>query len=130
MLVFTAICAPSIIVLKPKFHFLLHIPFFIRRFGPALLYSTERFESFNKVFRLASVHSNRQAPSRDIAGTFADLERVRHIATGGYWLKPTGKPQCAGKGILRMMEKPEYVKLLGIRVEKKNTLGIFFLKLS
>ncbi|KAJ7104555.1 hypothetical protein C8R43DRAFT_1092206 [Mycena crocata] len=29
----TCKCSPSILILKPKFHFLLHLPYFIRRFG-------------------------------------------------------------------------------------------------
>ncbi|KAF7324217.1 hypothetical protein MSAN_02533900 [Mycena sanguinolenta] len=32
-----------------------------------------------------SRHSNHQAPSRDIAAKFADLDRVKHILSGGYW---------------------------------------------
>ncbi|KIL54693.1 hypothetical protein M378DRAFT_41494, partial [Amanita muscaria Koide BX008] len=70
---------------KPKFHFLVHLPRFIKRFGPALLYSTERYESFNHVFRLCSIHSNRKAPSRDICRAFALQDTVKHIVTGGYW---------------------------------------------
>ncbi|KAH7903913.1 hypothetical protein BJ138DRAFT_972910, partial [Hygrophoropsis aurantiaca] len=37
----SAQCAPSILISKAKFHFLLHIPAYIRRFGPAVLFSTE-----------------------------------------------------------------------------------------
>ncbi|KDN46955.1 hypothetical protein RSAG8_04032, partial [Rhizoctonia solani AG-8 WAC10335] len=81
----TAICSPSILLSKPKFHFLVHLPLYIERFGPAILFSTERFESFNGVFRGASIFSNRQSPSRDIALSFAGLDRVKHLATGGYW---------------------------------------------
>ncbi|KAG8781669.1 hypothetical protein FRC12_021639 [Ceratobasidium sp. 428] len=78
----TAEGSPSIIILKPKFHFLIHLPSYIKRFGPALLFSTERFESFNGVFRAASTFSNRHAPSRDIGKRFADLDRVKHISSG------------------------------------------------
>ncbi|KAH8977201.1 hypothetical protein EDB92DRAFT_1937991 [Lactarius akahatsu] len=46
----TAKCALSILILKLKFHFLVHLPAYIRRFGPAVLFSTERYESFNHVF--------------------------------------------------------------------------------
>jgi hypothetical protein len=34
-------CTPSILISKPKFHFLVHLPAFIRRFGPAIVFSTE-----------------------------------------------------------------------------------------
>jgi hypothetical protein len=35
---------------------------------------------------MCSVLSNHQAPSRDIAIKFADLDRVKHLLCGGYWL--------------------------------------------
>ncbi|KAG2064482.1 hypothetical protein BDR04DRAFT_1130742 [Suillus decipiens] len=37
----TAQCMPSILISKPKFHFLVHLPAYIRRFGPAITFSTE-----------------------------------------------------------------------------------------
>ncbi|KAI6151661.1 hypothetical protein BKA82DRAFT_3972247, partial [Pisolithus tinctorius] len=46
----TCICAPSILISKPKFHFLFHLPMYIHRFGPALLFSTECYESYNHMF--------------------------------------------------------------------------------
>ncbi|KAH7889827.1 hypothetical protein F5I97DRAFT_1800581, partial [Phlebopus sp. FC_14] len=58
--------APSIMLTKVKFHFLVHLPLFIQCFDLAILFLTEWFESFNHVFRLASVHSNHQASSQDI----------------------------------------------------------------
>ncbi|KAI0631690.1 hypothetical protein C8Q77DRAFT_1017536, partial [Trametes polyzona] len=69
---------------KPKFHFLVHLPVYIQRFGPAILFSTERYESFNHVFRLSSVYSNRQAPSRDSCRAFAGNDIVKHIVSGGF----------------------------------------------
>ncbi|KAK1235606.1 hypothetical protein PQX77_001159 [Marasmius sp. AFHP31] len=68
---------------KPKFHILLHLPDHIRRFGPAILFATEAFESFNAIIRAKSVHSNRQAPSRDIALAFAQGNRIRHLLSRG-----------------------------------------------
>jgi hypothetical protein len=68
---------------KPKFHILVHLPDHIRRFGPAILFATEAFESFNAVIRAKSIHSNRQAPSRDIARAFAQGNRIRHLVSGG-----------------------------------------------
>ncbi|KAF8197056.1 hypothetical protein BJ912DRAFT_923160 [Pholiota molesta] len=71
---------------KSKFHILLHLPAHIRRFGPAILFATETFESFNAVIRAKSVHSNRLAPSRDIALAFAQGNRIRHLLSGGFFL--------------------------------------------
>ena len=68
---------------KPKFHFILHLPTNIRRFGPAVLFATETFESYNAVIRNKSVHSNHRAPSQDIALAFARYSRVRHLFSGG-----------------------------------------------
>ncbi|KAG8953004.1 hypothetical protein FRC03_011958 [Tulasnella sp. 419] len=70
---------------KPKFHILLHLVDHIRDFGPASLFATEAFESFNAIIRMKSVHSNRQAPSRDIARAFAQVNRLRHIISGGFF---------------------------------------------
>ncbi|OSD04147.1 hypothetical protein PYCCODRAFT_1364884 [Trametes coccinea BRFM310] len=71
---------------KPKFHIILHLVEHVRRFGPAGLFATEAFESFNAVIRAKSVHSNRQAPSRDIARAFGQANRVRHLLSGGLFL--------------------------------------------
>ncbi|KAH9045528.1 hypothetical protein EDB85DRAFT_1852863, partial [Lactarius pseudohatsudake] len=68
---------------KPKFHILLHLPTHVRRFGPAILFATEPFESFNAIIRAKSIHSNRLAPSHDIALAFAHANRVRHLLSGG-----------------------------------------------
>ena len=57
----------------------------IRRFGPAIRYSTEVFECFNAIFRLCSVLSNHLAPSRNIANKFASMDSLKHILSGGYW---------------------------------------------
>ena len=64
---------------KPKFHILLHLPEHVHLFGPAILFSTETFESFNAMIRDLSVHSNCQAPSRDIGRGFANMNRIRHF---------------------------------------------------
>ncbi|KAJ6521633.1 hypothetical protein DFH09DRAFT_1251092 [Mycena vulgaris] len=71
---------------KPKFHIILHLPLHIRRFGPAILFATEGFESFNSIIRAKSVHSNRHAPSRDIAQAFAQGNHIRHLLSGGLFL--------------------------------------------
>ncbi|KAJ3848535.1 hypothetical protein EV368DRAFT_86507 [Lentinula lateritia] len=71
---------------KPKFHILVHLPEYICRFGPAMLFATEVFESYNAVIRAKSIHSNRLAPSRDIAWAFARQNRIQHMLSGGVFL--------------------------------------------
>ena len=71
---------------KPKFHLLLHLPEHIRLFGPAILFATEKFESYNSLIRECSVHSNRQAPSKDISHSFAHANRIRHLLSGAKFL--------------------------------------------
>lgn len=51
-----------------------------------MLFATEGFESFNAIIRSASIHSNRHAPSRDIAHRMAKGNRVRHLMGGGVFL--------------------------------------------
>jgi hypothetical protein len=51
---------------KPKIHMLLH-------FGPAALFATEKFESYNDVLRKSSIHSNCQSPGKHIGNSFANF---------------------------------------------------------
>ncbi|KAF7420749.1 hypothetical protein PC9H_011267 [Pleurotus ostreatus] len=90
---------PSRIILKYKLHVLSHLPDDIRRFGPAVLFSTEVFECWNAVFRLCSILSNHQAPSHDIASTIADMERFKHVVSGGWWKHDNGSYGQAGNRV-------------------------------
>jgi len=47
---------PSRIIEKSKLHVFTHLPGYIRRFGPPVLYSTEVFEAWNSVFRTCSFY--------------------------------------------------------------------------
>ncbi|KAG2346414.1 hypothetical protein BDR05DRAFT_878375 [Suillus weaverae] len=118
----TAQCAPSIIISKPKFHFLVHLPAYIRRFGPAVIFSTERYESFNHVFRLTCVYSNRQAPSRDSCRVFAHQDIIKHIVTGGFWYDNNASKWVRGGAqiIGYLDEHPEQARLLGLSVFNRN----------
>jgi hypothetical protein len=69
---------------KPKFHHLGHLPESILRCGgPASLFSTEKFESYNGVLRNSSSHSNKQAPAQDIAINFSNYQALRFLLSGG-----------------------------------------------
>ncbi|KAJ7931879.1 hypothetical protein B0H13DRAFT_1508910, partial [Mycena leptocephala] len=70
---------------KIKLHLLVHLPDDVRRFGPLIRGATDIYESYNGVFRLCSIFSNRLAPSRDISTKFASMDRVKHFLSGGYW---------------------------------------------
>ena len=85
---------------KPKFHLILHLPEHIRQFGPAILYATEKFESYNALIRDLSVHSNRQAPSRDIGRGFANANRIRHLISGGKFYVRKDREAGNGSNIL------------------------------
>ncbi|KAJ7453824.1 hypothetical protein FB451DRAFT_1050100 [Mycena latifolia] len=100
---------PSKILIKLKLHVLLHIVQDICRRGPAVRFSTEAFECFNAIFRLCSVLSNHQAPSRDIAAKFADLDRVKHILSGGYWLQDTAWIR-AGKDVQQILRNTPIIQ--------------------
>ncbi|KIJ40620.1 hypothetical protein M422DRAFT_256592 [Sphaerobolus stellatus SS14] len=103
---------------KPKF-LLLHLPNHIHRFGPASLFATEGFESFNAVIRGFSIHSNRQAPSRDIGRGFAHGNHLRHMLSGGFFLPNFGetiptvnKVQPSTEGWRSIAPRPEILMRL------------------
>ncbi|KAI5988836.1 hypothetical protein EDC04DRAFT_2873238 [Pisolithus marmoratus] len=91
----TAICAPSILITKPKFHFLVHLPTYICHFGPAIIFSMERYESFNH------------------------FDIIKHIVTGGCWYeKNLQKWVHAGPFVLSFLsEHPTQAHLLGITLD-------------
>ncbi|KAI5995587.1 hypothetical protein EDD15DRAFT_2134054, partial [Pisolithus albus] len=119
----TSICAPSIIISKPKFHFLVHLPTYIRRFGPALLFSTERYESFNHVFRLTCIHGNHQGPSQDSCRKFARFDFVKHILTGGFWYEPRVQKWVRAGPVVQdfLSDHQEHARLFGIKVANGKT---------
>ena len=118
-------CAPSIITSKPKFHLLLHVTEYIRRFGPAILFSSERFESFNRIFRISSILSNKLSPSRDILIRFLHLERFKHIVLGGWWKEDTSGHWVHSSSQLsdHLRSHPDHARLLGLFEREENTPG-------
>ncbi|KAJ6600335.1 hypothetical protein DFH09DRAFT_1497797 [Mycena vulgaris] len=94
---------PAKIIKKIKIHLLPHIVKDAVRFGPPIRNSTETFEGYNGVFRLCSILSNHQAPSRDIAAKFASMDRLKHVLSGGYW-KQDGDWVCAGPTVRAVLK--------------------------
>ncbi|KAJ7890150.1 hypothetical protein B0H14DRAFT_3126792 [Mycena olivaceomarginata] len=82
---------PNRILVKGKLHVLAHTIDDIRRFGPSVIYATEIQECWNAIFRLCSIFSNHLSPSRDIAKTLGDMERFKHMVSGGWWKNEDGK---------------------------------------
>ncbi|KAJ7290654.1 hypothetical protein C8J57DRAFT_1213292 [Mycena rebaudengoi] len=121
---------------KPKFHLILHLPLHIRRFGPAILFAMEAFESFNAIIRAKSVHSNRHAPSRDISKAFVQGNRIRHLLSGGLfllhsisgqsqWRQNNYNQQSIGAGPKNLVHSPSTVThYLGLDSKKISTSGI------
>lgn len=93
------------IVQKNKFHIYSHLPEHVARFGVPVLFSTERYESFNHLFRQCSVYSNKQSPSRDIAAAFATYDTVRFILQRGEWKNRERKIVTASTKVLDCLEK-------------------------
>ncbi|KNZ62383.1 hypothetical protein VP01_12774g1 [Puccinia sorghi] len=67
---------------KNKFHMLLHLPKSIKQSGPPSLFSNKKFESFNKLLQLASIHTNQHSPRQDIAIKCFNFQSLRLILSG------------------------------------------------
>ncbi|KAI8907119.1 hypothetical protein DFJ77DRAFT_434685, partial [Powellomyces hirtus] len=86
---FAAVASFSIrLFKKTKYHIFRHLVQDVRHFGLPRHYHTETSERFNHAIRSQSVHSNRQAPSLDIASGFSLLATMRHIVSGGILQAP------------------------------------------
>ncbi|KAJ7063307.1 hypothetical protein C8F01DRAFT_1229908, partial [Mycena amicta] len=114
---------PARIIQKVKIHLLPHIIDDAVRYGPPIRNSTEVFEGFNAVFRMCSILSNHQAPSRDIALKFASMDRLKHMLSGGYW-QEGGQWVCAGPGVVEVLKTmPVIQRHLGWVPPKKIIAG-------
>ncbi|EMD40045.1 hypothetical protein CERSUDRAFT_45768 [Gelatoporia subvermispora B] len=107
---------PRRVFVKPKLHILTHIVEDIWRHGPAGLYATEIFECFNAVFRLCSVLSNHQAPSRDIAVAVAGLTRFKYQVSGAWWRDEGGDYVHAGIRVREYFDNAQLQRRLGFTV--------------
>ncbi|KAJ7315199.1 hypothetical protein DFH08DRAFT_820801 [Mycena albidolilacea] len=83
-------------------------------------------EAYNAVFRACSIYSNRLTPSRDIAWSFAGIDRVKHIGTGGWWKDSrTQKWTCANPRVMRhILDHPEMAAMVGLPTKVIREPGI------
>ncbi|KAA1106853.1 hypothetical protein PGTUg99_020771 [Puccinia graminis f. sp. tritici] len=104
---------------KPKIHMLLHLADSILRFGPAALFATEKFESYNGVLRKSSIHSNRQSPGKDIGISFANFRNLRHLASGGFFFNrlANGYQTASAKVLELFANSPSVQKSMGYNAE-------------
>ncbi|KAH9812511.1 hypothetical protein DFH28DRAFT_1129815 [Melampsora americana] len=102
---------------KPKFHMLVHLRESIHRFGPACLFATEKFESFNGVLRNASIHSNHLSPGRDIANSFNTAQMLRMLISGSSFFDKELQQRVVAGPLLRALfeEVPELVAAMGLK---------------
>ncbi|KAK0540517.1 hypothetical protein OC842_000452 [Tilletia horrida] len=94
----------------------------IKKFGPSTNFNTERFESFNAPIREASCHSNRHSPSFDILTRLQDHELLRHVISGGEWIRE-GRIVKASSRIQDFVNDPEHSILMetwGLQPVKKR----------
>ncbi|KAH9925773.1 uncharacterized protein B0H18DRAFT_1085196 [Fomitopsis serialis] len=116
----TALCRLAPLIFQPQIE---NTPDYFRRLEHSVydflaataLWTTQGFESYNFVIRLRSVHSNRHAPSKDIAQAFSFLHAVRHLVSGA----SLDKPRQAGDGVLSLLQDDVLVRLLGMEGLRK-----------
>ncbi|CAH7665938.1 hypothetical protein PPACK8108_LOCUS236 [Phakopsora pachyrhizi] len=99
---------------KPKFHILLHLSQSVAHFGPASLFATEKFESYN---------------GADIANSFMSFSAIRYCLSGGNCISETNvsivSPSYQVKNLL--LKNPTIQNLLGLdsyifKVKPRRTL--------
>ncbi|KAH9810721.1 hypothetical protein DFH28DRAFT_488008 [Melampsora americana] len=106
---------------KPKFHMLTHLPYCVERFGPPSLFATEKMESQNGVTRIASVHSNRHSPGKDIANRFNDERLLRMLISGSSFYDRQIRTRATASSLLRkLFQEKEIRRGLGL-----NQLGTY-----
>ncbi|GJN91631.1 hypothetical protein Rhopal_004654-T1 [Rhodotorula paludigena] len=123
---YIAACAPLMpksLLSRTKWHLSAHWQEHIRDFGLLSNYATDSFETQNAVYRAASVHSPRTAPSRDICTRIAREEFLRHIVDGGLYRNPkTGELEEPGDGLKNLLSMLPKLRLaMGIGARSEST---------
>ncbi|KAH9823863.1 hypothetical protein DFH28DRAFT_921384 [Melampsora americana] len=107
---------------KPKIHMLIHLGASIERFGPACLFATEKFESYNGVLCQASIHSNHQSPGNNIANGFNTYQMMRLLMYGGSFIDQSLQERVAGGKLLTDLFQriPELYLAMGLKRPTKK----------
>ncbi|KAL9932380.1 hypothetical protein V8E36_008859 [Tilletia maclaganii] len=95
-----------------KLHLLVNLSDQVKDYGPLKNIATERYESYNAIQRQAAMHTNRSAPSKDVATRLETQELVVHWSSGG--TVGTGQhdpPQKPGAKIGELLQQPDVKNL-------------------
>ncbi|KAK4703576.1 hypothetical protein P7C70_g2640, partial [Phenoliferia sp. Uapishka_3] len=98
--------APSIIQSRPKFHVTTHLDEAAALFSVPQCFNEERYEHKHSIARDASMKSNRQRPSFDIATRLADQEMTAHLMSAGYYTTPAGLVRQASPELRGLLGSP------------------------
>ena len=95
-----------------KLHLLVHLSDQVKDYGPLKNIATERYESYNAIQRQAAMHTNRSAPSKDVATRLETQELVVHCSSGGTIGTGQHDPQQKpGAKISELLQQPEVKNL-------------------
>ncbi|KAK4691174.1 hypothetical protein P7C70_g9407, partial [Phenoliferia sp. Uapishka_3] len=97
---------PSIIQSRPKFHVTTHLDEATSLFSVPQCFNEERYEHKHSIARDASMKSNRQRPSFDIATRLADQEMTAHLMSAGYYTTPNGLVRQASPELRGLLASP------------------------
>lgn len=117
---------PFDVIYKPKLHMLSHLSDDIRSFGPASIFSSERFEADNTIIRNASILTNKSAPSLDILTRLDTASLLRFILQGGQLVAKNGKLQSSGDSVRNITMSPQQqtiIKPWGLKDAEGPSVG-------
>ncbi|KDQ14913.1 hypothetical protein BOTBODRAFT_145446 [Botryobasidium botryosum FD-172 SS1] len=99
---------PTWLLYKGKFHLLPHLPDLVKRFSVLSILNVSRYEKFHGVFR---------------RGYFADIDRVAHTLSGGFY--PEGHEyRQAGQSVLALFKHNGFGRMFGLNPDEFDSPGL------
>ncbi|KNZ46391.1 hypothetical protein VP01_7309g1 [Puccinia sorghi] len=86
------------------------------KFGPPRLFATKKFESFNKILRLASIHTNQHSPRRDIAISFVNFQN-QWVTTSSL---PNDEKEAVPRYLIQTYPGYEFQQIHQLRINSKD----------